>query len=202
VRPRHREGTEKILLAAVEALLIQGESLGVNAVAKAADVDKVLVYRYFGDLEGLLQAYAKSERFWPHPAELLHDRDALMAMPFVERFCLLFKRYAAALRERPATLAIMASEVVSRAPWHAPIETAREEFGRAMFELAHDAPAHFDVAAISSVASSAIHYLLLRARHIEVFNGIALRTEAGFSRIELAIESMLRGAAALPQPPD
>jgi hypothetical protein len=63
-----------------------------------------------------------------------------------------------------------------------------------MFELTHDAPAGFDVAAVTSVLSSSIHYLLLRARHIALFNGIAIRSNEGFERIEAAIELLARSA--------
>ena len=193
-RPRHREGTEKNLLEAVGTLLASGEAVGINAVAKQADVDKVLVYRYFGDLDGLLRAYATSTNFWPSLEEIVPDRAELMALPFVDRYCVVFKRYAAALRARPATLAIMASEMVHRSALHGPIERAREDFGKALFELTRDAPAQFDVVAVSSVLSAAIHYLLLRARQIEIFNGIELRTDEGFARIEAAIEALARGA--------
>lgn len=196
VRPRHREGTEKSLLAAVGELLATGEVVGVNAVAKLAGADKALVYRYFGDLDGLLHAYAKSELFWPSVEELAPDRASLLALPFVDRYSLILKRYAHALRDRHATLAILASEIVKRAPWHAPIEAAREDFGRVMFELAHDAPKDLDLAAVTSVLTAAIHYLLLRARHINLFNGIALQSDEGFARIERAIEQLARGAVS------
>jgi AcrR family transcriptional regulator len=195
-RPRHREGTEASLLEAVGTLLAAGETPGVNAVAKVAKVDKVLVYRYFGDLDGLLTAYADSALFWPSVDELAHDREALLALDFADRYCLLLQRYARALRARPATLSILAAETMQRSALHAPIEQARETFGAAMFELARDAPEGFDLAAVTSVLTSAIHYLLLRARHISLFSGIAIRTDEGFDRIERAIERLARGALA------
>jgi AcrR family transcriptional regulator len=194
-RPRHREGTEASLLAAVGTLLAAGETPGVSAVAKIAGVDKALVYRYFGDLDGVLHAYAESTLFWPTVEELAHDRAALLALPFADRYCLLLKRYARALRGRPATLAVLAAELTKRCAWHAPIEASREAFGQAMFELTQDAPQGFDVAAVTSVLSSSIHYLLLRARHIVLFNGIAIRSDEGFERIERAIELRARSAA-------
>jgi AcrR family transcriptional regulator len=198
-RPRHREGTEASLLAAVGTLLAAGEAIGVSAVAKTAEVDKALVYRYFGDLDGLLNAYAKSALFWPTVEELTPDREALLAQPFVDRYCTLLRRYARALRERPATLSILAAEMTKRTALHAPIEASREAFGLAMLELTRDAPAGADVAAITSVLSGAIHYLLLRARHIALFNGIALRTDEGFARIERAIEQLARAAFDAPR---
>lgn len=58
--------TEKRLLDAVSTI-IEDEGftkLGVNHIARQAKCDKVLIYRYFGGLEGLLVAWAKSHDFY------------------------------------------------------------------------------------------------------------------------------------------
>lgn len=52
---RDRVRTEERILAAVGAILAEAggsRRIGVNAVAARAGVDKVLIYRYFGGLEG------------------------------------------------------------------------------------------------------------------------------------------------------
>lgn len=175
-----------------------------TALSSAFTSAKALVYRYFGDLDGLLKSYASSALFWPTVEELTPDREALLALPFVDRYCTLLTRYARSLRTRPATLSILAAEMTKRTALHAPIEASREAFGHAMLELTHDAPAGVDFAAITSVLSGAIHYLLLRARHIALFNGIALRTDEGFARIAQAIEQLARATlstAGLPPAP-
>ena len=52
---RNRAQTEGRLRKAVEALLVEGGfgALTPSAVARRAGVDKMLIYRYFGDLAGL-----------------------------------------------------------------------------------------------------------------------------------------------------
>jgi len=40
-------------------------AVGINAIAKQAAVDKVLIYRYFGGLPELLRTWGASGRFWP-----------------------------------------------------------------------------------------------------------------------------------------
>ena len=57
-RERNRDETSARLLAAVGEVLARDgfAALGVNAVAKQAGVDKVLIYRYFGGLPELIQA--------------------------------------------------------------------------------------------------------------------------------------------------
>lgn len=63
---RDREATEMRLLRAVEALGRENgfEKIGVNAVAAASGVSKILIYRYFGSVEGLMAAYIRRYDFW------------------------------------------------------------------------------------------------------------------------------------------
>ncbi|MCB1325843.1 MAG: TetR/AcrR family transcriptional regulator [Spirochaetales bacterium] len=70
---RNRARTELRIQKAVEQLLVrQGfPGLGINAIARAARVDKVLIYRYFGDIEGLLRAVAGNRPLWPSHEDIL-----------------------------------------------------------------------------------------------------------------------------------
>jgi AcrR family transcriptional regulator len=69
---RNRPATEdRIRSAAWRLLEREGlPSWGVNAVAREAGVDKVLLYRYFGGHEELLLHLLERHRFWPDPAAL------------------------------------------------------------------------------------------------------------------------------------
>ena len=54
------------ILAAVGALIMRDglAGVGINALAREAGCDKVLIYRYFGDLDGVYAAYAAKGDFW------------------------------------------------------------------------------------------------------------------------------------------
>ena len=56
-RRRDRAATEERILTAVGEVLARDgfAAIGVNAIAKQAGVDKVLIYRYFGGLPELLR---------------------------------------------------------------------------------------------------------------------------------------------------
>ena len=56
---RNRKATEQRLLSAIQELIEESgfEKLGINAVASKAGVSKMLIYRYFGSLDGLVAAY-------------------------------------------------------------------------------------------------------------------------------------------------
>lgn len=69
---RNRPATEDRLRSAAWRLLEREglPSWGVNAVAREAGVDKVLLYRYFGGHEKLLLHLLERNRFWPDPDAL------------------------------------------------------------------------------------------------------------------------------------
>ncbi len=63
---RDKEATKQRLIDAVGKILAERgfQNIGVNAIAKEAGVDKVLIYRYFDSLEGLLPDLPGSERLF------------------------------------------------------------------------------------------------------------------------------------------
>lgn len=72
-RKRSRIDTEQRFQNAVLDLVADSgcTNLGVNLVAERTGSDKVLIYRYFGDLEGLLERVAQSRPWLPSAEEIL-----------------------------------------------------------------------------------------------------------------------------------
>jgi len=72
-RSRNRQQTEKrIVDAAIGLLAEEGfAGFGVNAVSARAGVDKVLLYRYFSGLDGLLEHIGRTETLFPAAAAML-----------------------------------------------------------------------------------------------------------------------------------
>lgn len=113
-RLRDRGRTEHALRRAVEVILGREgfEKLGVNAVAREAGVDKVLIYRYFGGLDGLLSSWATEATFWPSVEELTgYQGEALLRRDPPRRVCVVFQQFARALKRRPATQEVIAWEL-------------------------------------------------------------------------------------------
>ena len=75
VRKRSRSATEQRFQGAVLDLVAESgcAKLGVNLVAERAGADKVLIYRYFGGLDGLLERVAQSRSWLPTAGELCPD---------------------------------------------------------------------------------------------------------------------------------
>lgn len=60
------KNSEKQLIEAVSTIIREEgfSRIGINKIAKTAGCDKVLIYRYFGGLEGLVTAWAKKHDFY------------------------------------------------------------------------------------------------------------------------------------------
>ena len=187
-RQQRRIETERRLQDAVGALILERgvEGLGVNAVARAAGVDKALVYRYFGDLEGLVRAYAEGEDFWPSLDELLGpEREVLALEDPAQIGSEILRRHARALRARPVTLEILAQECVNRGPLTIMLEELREQRTLDMFAEMRAAGHELSEAeiAVGALLSAAINYLALRSRFIRTFGGVDLGTDAGWESL-------------------
>jgi AcrR family transcriptional regulator len=113
---RDRKATEEAIVSAFEAVLLKDgvAGLGVNAVANQAGVNKVLIYRYFGDLAGLARHWASNSSFWPSELELIgHDPEAFARLTVPERVSSVLCNYIDAIRARPRTVEMLAGEMMS-----------------------------------------------------------------------------------------
>jgi AcrR family transcriptional regulator len=186
---RDRDLTRQRILAAVgEVLAADGfRALGINAVARRAGADKVLIYRYFGALPALLAAYAEDGDFWWRVHELIGpELPPPTESSFAAWLPLLFRRHAAALRARPVTLEIMAWETVESNELTEALAAVRERRSlQVMNEVAARCPppAGVDIAALAALLGAATNYLLIRARGIRQFQSVDLSSDAGWERL-------------------
>jgi AcrR family transcriptional regulator len=194
---RNRPRTEAKLRGAMLAVLAEGGfgALTPTAVARAARVDKMLIYRYFGGMDGLMTAVANGPDVFPTFEEVCGgDPDAARALPVPERAALVLDNMARVLMARPAVLELMVWELVERNALTAIAETARETMGlRIVSELFGDVREPETAGAVSAVLSAGVTYLALRRRKIRWFSGIDLRSDAGWAQIRAAIVLMTAG---------
>jgi AcrR family transcriptional regulator len=196
---RNRPQTEANLRAALARLLARSGfgALTPTAVAKEAGVDKMLIYRYFGDLPGLVEAVARAPDFFPSFEDICgDDLAALRRMPIPERIAAIFGNFARVLMQRPGAVEMMVWELVERNALTAIMETAREELGLSIAaELFADAPVAEQANAITALLSAGITYLVLRRRKIRWYNGIDLKSDEGWRELTEAARSMARALA-------
>ncbi|MEQ8267613.1 MAG: TetR/AcrR family transcriptional regulator [Parvibaculum sp.] len=202
-RQRDRARTEKDILDAVARLILREglSGVGINALAREAGVDKVLVYRYFGDLDGVYRAYAEHGDFWWSVDDLLGNAEDL-AGALKDGL----RRHAAEMRKRPVTLAVIAAEPANRTPLVIALEEVRErrtlELMKIVFKR-YGAPEGVDVMAVIALIGAAIDYLAARARKIRVYSGVEIKTDKDWERIFATVDAMIDGAfAAAPRMKD
>ncbi|MBI5015337.1 MAG: TetR/AcrR family transcriptional regulator [Deltaproteobacteria bacterium] len=193
---RNRGSTEQKLLDAVAELVVAGgfAGLGVNAVAKAAGVDKVLIYRYFGGLDGLLEAFVLERDYYANldrhaeGLSLVRSREDLVVWARE----LMVGQYRA-LREDPVFREIVLWQVTTDSPVTQALAAERERRGTQLLErlrllLGGEGP---DLPAVTALLTGGAYYLALASERSAVFNGIDLRSDDGRHRIEAAIETVV-----------
>jgi len=202
VKSRDAAATRKRILDAVGSLLGREGfgALGVNAVAREAGVDKVLIYRYFGGIDRLLEAWGSELDFWPSVAEILGDAPEPDPAAFAAG---MLTRHLQALRARPHTLEVMAWEAVERHPLTRILDRIRETRAEQVMAAI---PAHAfgegqDVAAISALLGAGLQHLLLRSRTVDRYHGVPIASPEGWSRIESAVQTLCKALLGPSQSP-
>jgi AcrR family transcriptional regulator len=181
---RDRAETEKQLLSAVGRLLETSgfEDVGVNAIAREAGVDKVLIYRYFGKMPDLLRAFALRGEHWPTDAELLGDHPPADPVALAAHVLVRFGR---AIRSRPETQSILRHELSEKNPLTDALADAREEQAVRLQTLIGDIG--IDAPAVGALLAAGLTYLSLRANTADAYNGVNLRSPEGWERLERAV---------------
>lgn len=193
---RDRQITSRRLISAVGSLLAKKgfKGLGVNAVAREAGVDKVLIYRYFDGLPGLIAAFAQQEDFWPSTLEMAGgDLARFSGLPLDEKLSLFAASFIQALKKRPLTRAIMAWEMIEPNELTKELERVREERIMAFFQMffAKD-HAGIDLQALVMLVGAALSYLIIRSDNIDVYGGLDLATDQGWDRITSVVNMVIQ----------
>jgi AcrR family transcriptional regulator len=199
---RNRAATEARLRRAVEDLLVEGGfgALTPSAVGKRAGVDKMLIYRYFGDLPGLVRTIAFADDFFPSLEQMCGGKSLaeVRAMPVNERAAWVVAGNLRALLERPVVLEVMVWELIERNALTTIMEDARETLGlRLMAELFDDVTDRALLQRFSAVLIAGVSYLALRQRKIRWFAGVDLRAPDMPDAIEAAIRIMTEPLLAM-----
>ncbi len=193
---RDRQITSRILISAVGSLLAKKgfKGLGVNAVAREAGVDKVLIYRYFDGLPGLIAAFAQQEDFWPSTREMAGgDLEQFSGLPLDEKLSMFTASFIQALKKRPLTRAIMAWEMIEPNELTEELERVREESIMTFFQMffAKDKTG-IDLQALVMLVGAALSYLVIRSDNIDVYGGLDLATDQGWDRISSVVNMVIQ----------
>jgi AcrR family transcriptional regulator len=195
-RARNRDETRAAILAAAQALLAdEGFSgFGVNALARRSGFDKQLVYRYFGGLDGLVDALGEALAGWvaSHLAPALAESPGPEYGDLVEAVML---AYLDALRADSLMQKLVAWELSDPSPQ---VRRLSDQRARAMGDLVarlrgdrQPAPG-LDAPALNAILIASIQHLVLAGAASGRFSGLALETDADWDRAKATLRRMIR----------
>ena len=195
-RARNREETRAGILAAAQALLAdEGFSgFGVNALARRSGFDKQLIYRYFGGLDGLVDALGEALAGWvaARVAPALAEDPGPGYEDLVEAVLL---AYLDALRRDSLMQKLVAWELSDTSPQ---VRRLADQRARAMGQLVarlrgDRQPADgLDAPALNAILIGAIQHLVLAGATSGRFSGLSLATEADWDRAKAMLSRIVR----------
>ncbi len=195
---RDRSATERRIFDAGRALLAEEgfQNFGVNAVARRAGCDKQLIYRYFGGLDGLVEAIGADLASWvaAHVPEDTGGRFILTYGDLIER---LLELYSRALRDDPLMMRILAWEVSDSSPHIRRMAEARAKGIAAWIEKMQGnmvSPKGVDTVAINAALLAAAEHLVLAITANGVASGLAVKKAKDWEKVEGALSRLARGA--------
>ncbi len=193
---KNKELTKDRILRTVERLLVDEgfSALGINRIANEAGVAKVLIYRYFGDLEGLLDHFVKSADFWPTREEIIDlPLDEFFALDLRERIRRVMLNFIGSLGQRPQTMAILAWEMSGNPSLTRVMEDALGQFSDQITEtLSHDEKTiHPQLRGMLSVLSAGMVHLGLAYQHHQRFASLRLENADDWKRVVKALNTMI-----------
>lgn len=187
---KDREATENMLLEAVGELVAEEgfEKLGVNAVAARAGVSKMLIYRYFESLDGLIAAYIRKRDFWinyrPELPKKKHLAEFLKQM---------FRGQIERLRNDTTLKRLYRWELMGNNALIAELRQQREATGlwlvESVSELTGRPPG--ELAVIATMVSASVSYLALLEENCPAYNGIPLQQNAGWEQYAAGIDALV-----------
>ena len=195
--PKDKLLTRKKIIEALGRLLARdgiGE-IGINAVAYEAGIDKVLIYRYFGDLEGLLRTFAEDVDLLPSMGALIGDEMNLRKNPNLREILVRYlHNQLKEIRRRKPTQEIMRWELLQQNSLTNSLSLLRE---KQMLDLLNKLSIKFepdqenDLEALLALLNAGLIYMVLRSKVSEKYLGIDLHSNFGWKRLENIIAALV-----------
>jgi AcrR family transcriptional regulator len=194
---RDREQTkQKLIHAAGKVLRLKGlQHTSSSAIARLAGVDRKLISRYFGGLNGLLEAYVIQQDYWlTYARELQTKPDAANIHQVREMLIsVLVNQFTYFYNNEPMQRLIL-EEIGSKQWLMASISRIRESRGGEFLNVTDELfdGTSIDFRAIASVLVGGIYYITLHCKNNDsTFCGLNLQDPKDRDRIPAALKAMI-----------
>ena len=195
--PKDKILTRKRIIEAFGRLMARDgfEEIGVNAVAYEAGIDKVLIYRYFGNFQGLLQAFAEDADLWPSMGDLLGEKINLRRIPNLKEILVRYlHNQLKEMRRRKPTQEIMRWELLQQNSLTNSLSNLREKQMQELLNklsFTHQPDQENDLEAMLALLNAGLTYMVLRSKTSEKYLGIDLHSNFGWKRLENIITALV-----------
>ena len=172
------------------------KGLGLNAIAKEAEVSKILIHRYFGSVDQLVEAYVLKNDYWISKAGEVKietsgktDRESLKEVTIK-----LLRGHFQYFNTHEEMRSIILWEITERTMLLNSICLVREDIGNLLLEKAE--PLFTDgkknIKAITAILVSGIYYMILHAKKNQsTICGIDVNSKIGEQEILDAIDQIV-----------
>ena len=187
---RDREATEKRLLDTIGQMIIeQGfEKIGINAVSAQSGVSKILIYRYFNSIDGLIAAYIRKHDFWLNTS--FEFSDTVQMLPTIKE---MFYKHIERLRIDPVLRKLYRWELSCNNDIIKSLREQREKVGMNLIEQVCTLSGRpkQEIAVLSAVITTSTTYLAMLGDYCPVFNGISIDDDNGWKQIYKEVVNLL-----------
>ena len=191
-----RNAEKRLLIAVSQIIENEGfNKIGVNKIAKQAKCDKVLIYRYFGGLEGLLAAWAKDNDFYTLAYQAYSERvtKAESSEDIIKLTQTVLLKQLNFLRTNKLMQELLAWELSGNSTFRS-IQDEREKNGFKLQEaLEKKLGKESKVARMFiTILIASINYIVLATRQYRLFNGIDFSNQETWELCKQAINEYIR----------
>lgn len=196
IMTRDRKQTEQRLIDAVGQEITENgfDKLGINRISSRAGVNKVLIYRYFGNLNGLVKAYY--ERTDSVIAAPTFDMQRLKDASLDDFFTLLheyFIKEFRLLRENTDAKEFLKAALINPGWDYNPTAASKEAEVQRQIDALGDIIQLKDGKPFAAIMISAMTVLTFMSQQKRTILGINLASEEGWQQIEQALKTIARG---------
>jgi AcrR family transcriptional regulator len=187
---RDREATEKRLLTTIGQMIEEDgfEKIGINAVAAKSEVSKILIYRYFGSIDGLITTYIRQHDFWINFPNEFPPKEEIPS--FLKS---IFHKMILQLRSNATLRKLYRWELTSSNSLIEELRKQRESSGTEIIHRISDITGHDskEIATIATIITSSITYLVILGETCPIYNSIEINHSDGWAQLSHGIDSII-----------
>lgn len=193
---KNKELTKRSLINAVgELLRTTGfEKLLITRVAKQADVNPTLVYRYFGNISNLIEQYVIEKDYWVSKETEIQEKNLTSKEDIQETAIKLLQNQFTFFYDNDEMQRLILTEVNEHNAVMNSISRVREHIGSAFFKKSDNYlnETKSDIRTVSALLVGGIYYTILHSRsNSSTFCEIDLKKQGDRDRVLRAIRRVM-----------